>query len=187
MKTGRKRKAGARYPSGKRTRVERERDAMATALEARQRHYGVTQKQAKDERLGSALGRLAFKQLISNGQYQAGIEFAKLHHRFTTMFGLPQPNPQSVSNLLINEGVFGSSPSEVAIDAIERLRKRYDVVKSALDTCDREQTHAIGRQPSRLIYEVICLDCDIDEKHAADIGSLRIGLNALSRVFKLHS
>ena len=35
------------------------------------RHFGVTAKQAKDERLGTALGRLAFRELISETQYQA--------------------------------------------------------------------------------------------------------------------
>lgn len=185
MIRGRKRKAGARYPSGKRTRIETERDVLATAIEARKRHFGVTAKQARDERLGTSLGRLAFKRVISDNQYQAGIKFAELHHRFATMFGLPQPNPQSVANLLINEGVFGSSPSEATIDAIERVRKRYDAVRATLDECDREQRYAVGRQPSRLIYQVICLDLDVDEQREGDIGSLRIALNALARVFKL--
>ena len=61
MVRGRKRKPGKRYPCGKRTRQETEKDAMSTVIEARRRHFGVTAKQAKDERLGTALGRLAFK------------------------------------------------------------------------------------------------------------------------------
>ena len=73
----------------------------------------------------------------------------------------------------------------MTIEAIERLRKRYDAVKAVLDACDREQAQAIGRQPSRLVYQVICLDCDIEEKYVADLGSFRLALNALSRVFKL--
>jgi hypothetical protein len=185
MIRGRKRKAGARYPSGKRTRETTERDVLSTAIDARRRHFGVTSKEARDERLGTSLGRLAFKGVISDSQYQAGIKFAELHYRFTSMFGLPQPNPQSASNLLINEGVFGSSPSEVTIDAIERVRMRYDTVRSALEECDREQRYAVGRQPSRLIYQVVCLDCEMDEQREGDIGSLRIALNALARIFKL--
>ena len=60
MAPGRKRKSGKCYPCGKRTRQELEKDAMSVALDARRRHFGVTAKQAKDERLGTALGRLAF-------------------------------------------------------------------------------------------------------------------------------
>jgi methylphosphotriester-DNA--protein-cysteine methyltransferase len=52
---------------------ETEREAMATVLEARQRHYGVSAKQARDERLGTSLGRLAFREAISDVQYQAGL------------------------------------------------------------------------------------------------------------------
>ena len=60
MAPGRKRKPGKRYACGKRTRQETERDAMSVAIDARRRHFGVTAKQAKDERLGTALGRLAW-------------------------------------------------------------------------------------------------------------------------------
>ncbi len=73
--SGRKRKPGKRYPCGKRTREETEKDAMSTVIEARRRHFGVTAKQARDERLGTALGRLAFRELISEEQYQAGLAF----------------------------------------------------------------------------------------------------------------
>lgn len=52
---GRKRKAGRRLPCGKRPREETQREAMATVLEARQRHCGVTAARAKDERLGTRL------------------------------------------------------------------------------------------------------------------------------------
>ena len=64
----RKRKPGKRYPCGKRIRQETEREAMATALDARRRHYGVSGERARDERLGTALGRLAFRGEISDRQ-----------------------------------------------------------------------------------------------------------------------
>ena len=54
---------------------------MSTVIDARRRHFGVTAKQAKDERLGTALGRLAFRELISETQYQAGVAFADLYHQ----------------------------------------------------------------------------------------------------------
>ena len=63
MARGRKRKAGKRHPSGKLVQPrleENQREVMSTVLEARQRHFGVSERQAKDERLGTALGRLAF-------------------------------------------------------------------------------------------------------------------------------
>ena len=81
MAPGRKRKPGKRYACGKRTRQETERDAMSVAIDASRRHFGVTAKQAKDERLDTALGRLAFRELISEPQYQAGVAFAELYRQ----------------------------------------------------------------------------------------------------------
>ncbi len=111
MAPGRKRKPGKRYPCGKRTRQELEKDAMSVAIDARRRHFGVTAKQAKDERLGTALGRLAFREMISETQYQAGVAFAQLYRDHHATVGLPSPSPRSVAGLLINEGIFGASPS----------------------------------------------------------------------------
>jgi hypothetical protein len=79
MAPGRKRKPGKRYPCGKLTKQQLEMDAMSTVIDARRRHFGVTAKQAKDDRLGTALGRLAFRELISETQYQAGVAFAQLY------------------------------------------------------------------------------------------------------------
>ena len=185
MIRGRKRKAGARYPSGKLTRAETERETMSTAIDARRRHLGVSLKAARDERLGSAIGRLAFKQVISEVQYQAGLQFAELNHRHAAALGLPIPSPQSMSALLVNAGIFGTPPGEMVIDVIEQLKRRHKEATTALDECDREHRLSPGRRPTWLIYRMVCLDQDIDEKNSADVGNLRVALNALVRVFRL--
>ena len=185
MARGRKRKTGKRYPCGKRTRQETEKDAMSTAIEARKRHFGVTAKQAKDERLGTALGRLAFRELISETQYHGGIAFAELYRQHHVMIGLPMPSPSSVSGLLINEGIFGASPSEPVLEVIEKLKRRFAEATAALDVCDREQRMSSGRRPTLLVHRVICTDEDALPWPEEDIGNLRVALNALVRVFRL--
>jgi hypothetical protein len=75
MIRGRKRRPGSRHPCGKRIHAETEREIMQTAIDARQRHYGVTARQARDARLGTSLGRLAYQELISSVQYEAGRQF----------------------------------------------------------------------------------------------------------------
>ena len=45
MIRGRKREPGSRHPCGKRIHAETEREIMQTAIDARQRHYGVTARQ----------------------------------------------------------------------------------------------------------------------------------------------
>jgi hypothetical protein len=185
MIRGRKRKPGKRHACGKRVKGETEREAMATVLEARQRHYGVSAKQARDERLGTSLGRLAFREAISDVQYQAGLAFAKLYHQHHLAMGLPVPSPSSVAGILINEGIFGSSPSEPVLEEIERLKRRFEQASDALDHCDREQRYSGARRPTLLMYRVVCTDEDAGQWPGDDIGNLRIALNALVRVFRL--
>jgi hypothetical protein len=185
MIRGRKRKPGLRYDCGKLRRDETEREAMATAIAARQRHYGVTAKQARDERLGTSLGRLAFRKMISDTQYQAGVVFGELYQRHHIVMGLPVPSPRSVAGILINEGIFGSSPSEPLLDVIEKLRERFQQATDALDECDREHRLSAGMRPTLLIYRVICADEDTTAWREEDLGNLRVALNALVRVFKL--
>ena len=158
---------------------------MSTVIEARQRHYGVTARQARDERVGTAFGRLAFHGLISDQQYQAGLAFAEFYQRHHLAMGLPMPSPRSVAGILINEGIFGGSPSEPERDVIERLRRRFDEATDALDQCDRDHRMSLGRRPALLIYRVICVDEDTTCWPEEDIGNLRVALNALVRTFRL--
>ena len=185
MAPGRKRKPGKRYPCGKRTRQELEKDAMSVALDARRRHFGVTAKQAKDERLGTALGRLAFRELISETQYQAGVAFAQLYRDHHATVGLPSPSPRSVAGLLINEGIFGASPSEPVLEVIEKVKRRFRDATDVLDGCDREHRLSPGSRPTLLVYRVICTDQDAMRWSEEDLGNLRVALNALVRLFRL--
>ena len=153
---GRKRKPGKRYPCGKRTREETEKEAMSTVIEARRRHLGVTAKQARDEKLGTALGRLAFRELISEEQYQAGLAFGQLYHRHHAALGLPMPNPRSVAGLLINEGIFGGSAGEPdqevdreAAATLQRCNERARPVRSRVPALSRWPADAAGL-PRRL-------------------------------------
>lgn len=185
MAPGRKRKPGKRYPCGKRTKHQLEMDAMSVAIDARRRHFGVSAKQARDERLGTALGRLAFRELISESQYQAGLAFGQLYRDHHATVGLPSPSPRSVAGLLINEGIFGASPSEPVLEIIDKLKRRFASATDALDACDREHRLSAGRRPTLLVYRVICSDEDAMHWSEEDIGNLRVALNALVRVFRM--
>lgn len=185
MAPGRKRKPGTRYACGKRTRQETEKDAISTVIEARRRHFGVTAKQAKDERFGTALGRLAFREMINETQYQAGVAFTELYRQHHAVFGLPSPSPRSVSGLLINEGIFGASPSEPVLEVIEKLKRRFGDAIDVLDACDREQRMSRDRRPTLLVYRVICTDEEAMHWREEDMGNLRVALNALVRLFRM--
>jgi hypothetical protein len=55
----------------------------------------------------------------------------------------------------------------------------------ALDACDREQKLMAGRRPGLLVYRAIWMDEDVMHWPAEDIGTLRLALNTLARVFRL--
>ena len=182
---GRKRKPGRRTACGRLANEETEREAMATVLNARARHFGVSINSARDPRLGTALGRLNYQGRISDQQYQAGQTFGELYQRHHRTMGLPTPSPRSVAGLLINEGIFGGSEVIPSPDDVARLRKRFDEAADALDACDRDHRLCEGRRPAALIYRIVCVDEDARNWPVEDVGNLRVALNALGRVFGL--
>lgn len=182
MARGRKRKPGKRYPSGKRMPKELQREAVSTALDARQRHYGVTGRQARDRRLGTVLGRLVFRKVITPEQYQAGEQFAALVHRHHIVLGLPLPEPRSVAGLLDREGIFGGSSPDPDPLLVDRLRRRYAAATAALDRCDRDQRCSAGLKPSRLVRDTACLEEDL-QWNGTGLDRLRAGLDALAELF----
>ncbi|OYW88234.1 MAG: hypothetical protein B7Z20_03040 [Sphingobium sp. 32-64-5] len=180
MARGRKRKAGRRHPCGKLAPPsvgETQREVVATVLEARQRHYGVTVRQAKDERLGTALGRVAFAGKITADQYAAGEMYGEIMARNRAVMGLPMDQPRSVTGLLINEGIFGGGSPDHDPALVEKVRRR----------ADHDAPGTIGRKPSILVHAVVCHEAEASNWSAADIINLGHGLDALCRLFRIGS
>ncbi|MFZ0460225.1 MAG: hypothetical protein WAM17_17635, partial [Rhodoplanes sp.] len=148
----------------KRIHAETEREIMQTAIDARQRHYGV------------ALGRLAYQELISSVQYEAGRRFAELYQRHHLTLGMPVPHPRSLAGLMITAGIVGESSAEPDHDQVAKLRDRFNAATDALDDCDRAARMERGRKPSLLLYRVVCVDEDTTLWPACDLGNLRLAL-----------
>jgi hypothetical protein len=186
MAKGRKRKAGKRHPSGKLVQpsaAETQREVMSTVLEARQRHYGVTAKQARDERLGTALGRLAFTGGITTEQYAAGQKYAEIYYRHHAVMGLPMPFPASVTGILASDGVLGGVGAPFSQELVEKVRRHYGAVLTVLDQCDRDLQQSPGQAPSVLVYRVICIDEDAGSWPQAGRSNLSFALTALADLF----
>lgn len=190
MARGRKRKAGRRHPCGKLVPAsvgETQREVVATVLEARQRHYGVTERQAKDDRLGTALGRVAFAGKITADQYAAGELYGEIMARNRAIMGLPMDQPRSVTALLINEGIFGGSAPDHDPDLVEKVRRRAAAAIMMLRTADHDAPGTAGRKPSVLVHAVVCHEAEASKWSAADIINLGHGLHALCRLFRIGS
>jgi hypothetical protein len=186
---GRKRKAGRRHPCGKLVqpgKAETLREVTATVLEARQRQYGVTARQAKDERLGSAIGRLAFAGKITAEQLAAAELYGDLMARHRGVMGLPPIHPHSASGLLLDEGIFGRSLTEYDPDYVEKIRKRAAAAILMLRTADHDAIPTTGRRPSALVHAVVCYEVDAAAWSDADLRNLGHGLDALVTLFGIN-
>ncbi len=186
MAKGRKRKAGKRHSCGKLVQpsaAEIQREVMSTVIEARQRHYGVTARQARDERLGTALGRLAFIGSITAEQYAAGQKYAEIYYRHHAVMGLPMPFPASVTGILASEGVLGGVGVHFSQELVEKVRRHYGAVLTVLDQCDRDCEASPGRAPSVLVYRLVCIDEDAGNWPQAGRSNLSFALDALAELF----
>ena len=189
MARGRKRKAGRHHPCGKLVqpgKAETLREVTATVLNARQRQYGVTARQAKDERLGSAIGRLAFAGKITAEQLAAAELYGDLMARNRAVMGLPPIHPHSASGLLLDEGIFGRSLTEYDPDYVEKIRKRAAAAILMLRTADHDAVAATGRRPSMLVHAVVCYEVDAAGWGDADLRNLAHGLEALVTLFGIN-
>ena len=185
MARGRKRKAGRRLPCGKRPREETQREAMSTVLEARRRHFGVTVSQAKDERLGSALGRLSFTGRIGADQFAAGQLYGEIMARNRAVMGLPMDQPRSVTALLINEGIFGGGAPDPDPQLVVKVRRQAASAILMLRTADSDAPGSVGRKPSLLVHAVVCHEAEASLWSPVDLINLGHGLDALARLFRI--
>ena len=188
MARGRKRKPGKRHPCGKLVRPskgETQAQILATVVDARRRHLHVTAAQARDQRLSSALGRLAFTGAITQQQYEAGQRFGSVYYRHQLVTGMPLPRPTSVADVMANPGVFGGSGEPPADDLVEMVRDHYRAALQVLKDCDHDRAQFQGQAPSRLVYRIVCLDEDAQGLLQADRVNLHHGLDELGYLFGL--
>jgi hypothetical protein len=167
-------------------KAETLREVTATVLDARQRQYGVTARQAKDERLGSAIGRLAFAEKITAEQLAAAELYGDLMARNRAVMGLPPIHPHSATGLLLDEGIFGRSLMEYDPDYVDKIRKRAAAAILMLRTADHDAVAATGRRPSMLVHAVVCYEVDAAGWGDADLRNLAHGLEALVTLFGIN-
>jgi hypothetical protein len=84
---------------------------------------------ARDERLGSQLGRLRIQQIITYAEFLAGEAFMQLVEEYRRKIGLPkgQPKPNQ-----LQPRIPGTIEREYTPEAIESVRERYDELYCAV-------------------------------------------------------
>lgn len=118
---------------------------------------------------------------ISLDQFLAGEQYAQIVHSFSSIMGLPSPNPKSC-NL---HGAGGASlTAEPTPETVERIKLRYARCTEALNEAGFEMHQ--GNRVAK-ITNAVCMDrIEFVQIHGdmQYIGSLRVGLNAISRALR---
>lgn len=172
MASGRKRKAGVkRTASG---RVSRAQDAQQENLEpilTRMRLFGLTEKDARDQKASTFIGRLQLTKAISQAQYDAAQEYLSVYEAFQR--AVKSPDALRSSNGGGDQGESDSYASWCA-KAIER--------KETADKAVMAEQCIIANRGRNLIAALDYL-VRRGEQHWHLVGDCRLALNALAHHF----
>lgn len=169
---GRKRKNGVkRTASG---RVSRAQDAYTENLDpilTRMRLFGLTEKDARDQKASTFIGRLQLTKIISQAQYDAAQEYLKLYEAFQR--AVKSPDALRSSN---GGGDQGESPTYAnwCKGAIAR--------KEAADRAIMDEQCIIANR-GRNLFAAIDYLVTRNEEHHHLVGDCRLALNALVHHF----
>jgi len=126
-KRGRKRKSGARYPSGglRREKIE-EPNVVALRMPHR---MGVPKELAHDAKAETVLGRYSLNGLITPLEYDAGVYYRGVVARYLSSIGAPKSDVPSCTGEAMSRGVAG----EYDLAEAERRKSAYDQAYEAVE------------------------------------------------------
>jgi len=171
MRNGRKRKPGRRYASGDRMKAVRHDEVRRVALEARMRVFGVSGELASRDVMGSPLGRLLHWKIITPAQADAGYDFALTIRDYLAAAGSQRPSQNKASYL---PSFRGSNGSDGPVRSAGRARAYMEALRE-IDTLN-----LLAPSATSIVWDV-CIS-ENDRMRDVELGLLRSGLNALSRV-----
>jgi hypothetical protein len=172
---GRKRKAGV--PRTKSGRISRASEAQAEhrpGIEARMRLFGLSEKDARDQKAATVIGRLCLTREISQGQYDAAMAYLDLYDAYKRAIKAPD-------GLRNGTGAGGDvADTDAYAQWCRTTIARHD---AAIRAVQRE--NAVLRH--RGCNLVAALDYMIrrDQFFAHMLGDCRLALNALAQHFGL--
>jgi hypothetical protein len=144
---------------------------MQTAVEARMRVFGVSRDVAQTDAMGSPLQRLQHYKIISPEQAIAGYDFAFTMREYLATAKLQKPSQGKA-------GFVPATPDNSEGPAVrgESKAKEYMVELREIDRLDGNMAFTT----TSVVWDV-CVN-ENDRRSEAEIGALRVGLNAIHRV-----
>ncbi len=145
------------------------------ARSRREREVGA--RDALNPKAGYALGRLYLRNMISEEQHEAGIQWAQIVARYCAVSGIKPPMPATGGFEMVARGLpCGDPPSD---EAIHRAISAYQDAFVALKESDWSGGQA------KVCRDICILDYHEGNLDAESLGTLRCGLNALARFLGL--
>lgn len=184
----RKRKPGNRERNGKLSRRKADvanrrkvawdmqaQEAIAPVLEARQRLFGLTPDEARDQRAGSFIGRLCLSGTITRTQYEALCAWEDSARQNSMVIAGPKGDAAMDPNRVQGRG--GDE-----IDGVSaRIRQRHMAAVKAVQ--DKQLELRGTANLFAALYE--CVQRDREHHHL--LGDLRAAANALARHYGLEA
>ena len=165
----------ARHPCGqvvRRAPEEREDDIVSIAVKARMQHHGVPADRARDPLMGDALGRHFRSGVITEEQHEAGRRFAIVRDAFErAMLVKRQRSGGDFDSRGGHDGSEGDEPEYV--EWFARATGDYRNARSTLLAAD---------PLALMVVEAVCME---DRDMPTSAGELRVGLNALARMWRI--
>jgi hypothetical protein len=177
-----KKKDVIREPNGRASRRKNPQEARSApdteAIKIRQQMFGLTEKEARDQKAGTFIGRLQLAHernkmdpnSISLAQYHAAMKFLEIYNQYSKVIASPAAIYEPV------EGLASSMTESEWREKNERVKARYNGISLAL--YEKQQSLRIGHLWASLMHCVVR-----DESHIQIIGDLRVALNALVDYF----
>jgi hypothetical protein len=165
---------------------------LRTATSARVRIFGVEKEKARDNRLGSAIGRLVASGGVSRIQYATAVRLARVVSLQNLLddvrpgYGIPAAarlgstfGRDPYDNLDPEQG-WDATDMRRRLDLIAKIRRDHADLTHALWAMEASET---TRGAASVLNSVIMWDRDIPAGGGGSLGVLRCGLNVLARMW----
>lgn len=168
---GRKAKAVQRYPSGQPVHSSRdprgETVVSILATVRAQREKLLPPNLAMQPEAEYELGRIYLRQVITPQLHRAGFEYMRLVHDHRRLLGFPSPFPKAMDFCAVHGLSLHSEPDHDRVKRISNLEMRSRTVLADAGT-------SVAREVR---------DVCIEDKPVRSVDNLKIGLQALAKLF----
>lgn len=171
-RAGRKRKEGAvRTTSGRISRAASAYQENIEPILTRMRQFGLSEKDARDQKASTFVGRLQLTRVLSQPQYDAALEFFQLHDRYKRAISAPD-------GLKVSGGAGGGDETESHAAWCRSMIVQFDRAYAAVR--DEQNLH---ENRGANLYAALDYVVLRDQQMWHMVGDCRLALNALAHHF----